>query len=259
MSSAGLDEIVSYLDAELRTAEVPDFDAALNGLQLTNGGRVTRVAAAVDFSARAVAAAVQTGADLLLVHHGMFWAEPRHIVGSKYAWLRAAMEAGLAVYSSHLPLDVHPTLGNNALLASALGLTPDRPFGRYKDISVGLAGTADVSTADLMERLRAISTRHGTTLVTTPIVPGRRTRRWAMVTGSGASSQTISEARAVGADTLIAGEGPHYTAVAGIDDDLCIAYAGHYATETFGVEALARTVGDRFGLPWSFLDLPTGL
>lgn len=259
MSSAGLDEIVAFLDAELRTAEIPDFDAALNGLQLTNGGRVTRVAAAVDFSGRAVAAAVQAGADLLLVHHGMFWAEPRPIVGSKYAWLRSAMDAGLAVYSSHLPLDVHPTLGNNALLASALGLTADQPFGRYKTISVGLAGTADIPTAELMERLRAVSARHGTTLVTTPVERGRRTRRWAMVTGSGASSQTIAEARAIGADTLIAGEGPHYTAVAGIDDDLCIAYAGHYATETFGVEALARALGDRFGVPWSFLDLPTGL
>jgi dinuclear metal center YbgI/SA1388 family protein len=259
VSSAGLDAIVAYLDSELRTAEVPDFDAALNGLQLANGGRVTRVAAAVDFSARAVAAAVQGGADFLLVHHGMFWAEPRPIVGSKYAWLRSAMDAGLAVYSSHLPLDVHPTLGNNALLAQAIGLTPTRPFGRYKDISVGLAGDADIPTLELMDRLRAISARHGTTLVSTPIERGRRTRRWAMVTGSGASSQTLEEARAIGADTLIAGEGPHHTAVAGIDADLCIAYAGHYATETFGVEALARTIGARFGLPWSFLDLPTGL
>jgi putative NIF3 family GTP cyclohydrolase 1 type 2 len=189
----------------------------------------------------------------------MFWGEPQPITGSKYAWLRSALDAGLAVYSSHLPLDLHPTLGNNALLAAAIGLTSDRPFGRYRDISVGVAGSADVPTAALMERLRDVAARHGSTLVTTPVAAERRTRRWAMVTGSGASAGTISEAREIGADTLIVGEGPHHTAVAAIDADLCIAYAGHYATETFGVEALARVVGDRFSLPWSFLDLPTGL
>jgi dinuclear metal center YbgI/SA1388 family protein len=259
VKAAALGDVVTFLDTELRTREVPDFDGALNGLQLANAGRVTRVAAAVDFSARAVAAAAASRADLLVVHHGMFWGEPQPITGRRYDCLRAALDAGLAVYSSHLPLDLHPTLGNNALLAAALSLTADRPFGRYRDISVGLSGACDVSTVDLIERLRGVSARHATSLVVTPVEPTRRTRRWAMVTGSGASTATLDEAREVGADTLIVGEGPHHTAVAAMDSDLCVAYAGHYATETFGVEAVARLLGERFGLPWSFLDLPTGL
>jgi dinuclear metal center YbgI/SA1388 family protein len=259
VSPARLDEIVAFLDAELRTREVPDFDGALNGLQLENAGKITRVAAAVDFSARAVAAAVREQANLLVVHHGMFWGEPQPITGARYAALRKALDAGLAVYSAHLPLDLHPTLGNNALLAAAIGLTPGEPFGRYRDIHVGCSGRCDVPTAELLETLRGVAARHGGTLVTTPISSGRRTLRWAIVTGSGASSATIAEALQTGADTLIVGEGPHHTAVAAIDADLCIAYAGHYATETFGVEALAKTIGERFGIPWSFLDLPTGL
>ena len=256
---ADLDAIVAWLDAELRTREVPDFDGAVNGLQLANPGSVTRVAAAVDYSARAVAAAVEQKADLLLVHHGMFWGGAQPIVGTAYEALRTALSAGLAVYASHIPLDLHPTLGNNALLARAIGLTPELPFGRYRDVHVGVAGSSEVGTRELMERLRGVSARHATTLVTTPVDAARRTRRWAIVTGSGASSQTIAEARAIGADTLIVGEGPHHTAVSAMDSGLCIAFAGHYATETFGVEALARAVADRFDVPWSFLDLPTGL
>ena len=257
--AASLDAIVSFLDAELRTGELPDFDGAVNGLQLASGGQVTRVAAAVDFSARAVKAAVQERADLLVVHHGMFWGGARPIVGPLYEGLHAAMSSGLAVYSSHLPLDLHPTLGNNALLAKELGLQPELPFGRYRDIHVGVAGSADLRTATLVERLRAVGARHATTVVTTPFAPDRRTRRWAIVTGSGASSATIAEAAAIGADTLIVGEGPHHTAVAAMDSGLCIAYAGHYATETFGVQALAGAIGERFDIPWSFLDLPSGL
>jgi dinuclear metal center YbgI/SA1388 family protein len=256
---ARLHDVVAYLDAELRTREIPDFDGALNGLQLANGGEVTRVAAAVDFSARAVFAAVEAGADLLVVHHGMFWGGAQPITGVAYDRLRAALDAGLAVYSSHLPLDLHPVLGNNALLARSLGLNPQSGFGRYRDITVGVAGECDVPTPELMDRLRALSARHGTTLVTTPVAAGRRTRRWAMVSGSGASSGTVAEAREIGADTLIVGEGPHHTAVAAMDADLCIAYAGHYATETFGVEALAKALHAHFELPWVFLDLPTGL
>lgn len=254
-----LGDVVAFLDSELRTREIPDFDGALNGLQLANSGKVTKVAATVDFSARAVTAAIREKADLLVVHHGMFWGGAQPIVGTVYERLRAALDAGLAVYASHLPLDLHPALGNNALLARALGLTPEAGFGRYRDITVGVSGASDVPTAELMDRLRLVSARHGTTLVTTPFQPGRRTRRWAMVSGAGASSATIAEAHEIGADTLIVGEGPHHTAVAALDSDLCIAYAGHYATETFGVEALMKALHDRFALPGVFLDLPTGL
>lgn len=256
---ASLDEIVQYLDTELRTGDVPDYDGALNGLQLANNGQVTKVAAAVDFSSRAIAAAAAEGADLLLVHHGMFWGGAQRIVGGAYDRIRSAIASNLAIYSSHLPLDVHPALGNNALLASALELKPDRPFGRYRDISVGVTGPSDLATRELMERLRAISARYGTTLVTTPFAESRHTKRWAIVTGAGASAASLAEAREIGADTLIVGEGPHHTAVEAMDAGLCVAYAGHYATETFGVRALAATLSERFRISWVFVDVPTGL
>lgn len=256
---ARLAEIVSYLDAELRTAEVPDYDRALNGLQLANNGDVTRIAAAVDFSAASVSGAVRERADLLLVHHGMFWGDPQPLTGAAFDRLRAAIAGNVAVYASHLPLDVHPALGNSALLASALSLRADGTFGRYRDIDVGVCGTCDLDTSELIERVREISARYGTTLVTTPFAPSRRTRRWAIVTGSGASPATLAEARQKSVDTLIVGEGPHHTAVDAMESGIVVAYAGHYATETFGVRALAATLGDRFSIPWVFVDVPTGL
>src|SRR5215210_921814 len=108
---ARLSEVVEYLDGVLRTADVPDYEGALNGLELANGGDVTRVAAAVDFSVDAVRKAVETRANLLLVHHGMFWRGAHRFVGVAHERLRSAIEGDLAVYSSHIPLDLHPTFG----------------------------------------------------------------------------------------------------------------------------------------------------
>lgn len=254
-----LHELVRYMDVELRHAEVPDHDGALNGLQLANSGRVTRVAAAVDFSADAVAGAIRERAELLIVHHGMFWGGAQRLVGVAHERLRAAMNADLAVYSSHIPLDLHPTLGNNALLASELRLKPDGEFGRYRGVEIGVMGASDIATTALIERLRAYSARFETTLVSTPVAEGRVTRRWAIITGMGASSATLAEARERGVDTLIVGEGTHHTAVEAMETGVTVAYAGHYATETLGVRALAATLGERFDMPWSFVNVPTGL
>lgn len=256
---ARLDDLVRYMDAELRTSEVPDFDGALNGLQLGNAGEVTRIAAAVDFSAQTVAGAIRERADLLIVHHGMFWGGAQRLVGPVYERLRAAMHAGLAVYSSHIPLDLHPVMGNNVLLAAELQLKPTGTFGRWREVEIGVSGSSDVSTTALMDRLRTYAATYDSLLVTTPITEGMRTRRWAMVSGMGASPGTIAEALAAGVDTLIVGEGTHHTAVAAMETGLTIAYAGHYATETLGVKALAATVSERFGVPWSFVHVPTGL
>jgi dinuclear metal center YbgI/SA1388 family protein len=256
---ASLDDVVRYLDAELRTAEVPDYDAALNGLQLANGGEVTRVAAAVDFSADTVAGALRERADLLVVHHGMFWRGQHAFVGRAYERLRDALTAGLAVYSSHIPLDLHPVLGNNVLLARELGLESDSTFGRYKGVEIGVSGAADVETRELVDRMLAFSARFKTTAVATPHAERRRTRRWAIITGAGASPDTLAEARARGVDTFIVGEGVHHTAVYAIEHDLVIIYGGHYATETLGVRAVAECLADRFDVSSTFVDVPTGL
>ena len=125
---AKLDDIVTHLDGLLKTAEIPDYPGALNGLQLRGAGSVRKVAAAVDAALPVVREAVDRGADLLVVHHGMFWAGAQKIDGAYYEKLKLAMDSGLAVYSCHIPLDVHPRLGNNALLARAIGLVKPQPF-----------------------------------------------------------------------------------------------------------------------------------
>src|SRR5690348_5783481 len=116
MAKASLNKIVSYCDKILRTAEVQDYEGAMNGLQAENNGSVTRIAAAVDASLATIRLAARVQADLLLVHHGLFWGISHPWTGKRYELLRVLLEADLAVYSSHLPLDAHPRLGNNALL-----------------------------------------------------------------------------------------------------------------------------------------------
>jgi dinuclear metal center YbgI/SA1388 family protein len=251
--------IADHLDQLLRTAEIPDYPDALNGLQLAGRGQVRRVAAAVDFSSRTVDGALAAGAQMLLVHHGMFWGGTRPLTGATYERLARLIESGAAVYASHLPLDAHPEYGNNVLLARTLALTADGGFARYKTLDVGVTGVDDIETAALVDRARRFAEDHGGSVVTTPVGPGRRTRRWAICTGAGADAHTIDEALTRGIDTLIVGEGPHHTAVRARDEGLAIIYAGHYATETLGVRALADHLAREFGVEVTFVDAPTGL
>ena len=251
--------VAAHLDALLATATVPDYPPALNGLQLDARGPVRRVAAAVDLSRRTIEGAVAAGANLLVVHHGMFWGGAQRLVGAAYERLRLLVEHDVAVYASHLPLDLHPELGNNVLLARELGLAPDGGFGAFKGVQVGVQGASDVPTAELVRRADAFARTHGGLAVATAHDPARRTRRWAIATGGSASSDSLREARDAGVDTFIVGEGPHHTAVEAPEHGLVIVYAGHYATETLGVQALARELERAFGLPWSFVSAPTGL
>jgi dinuclear metal center YbgI/SA1388 family protein len=252
-------EIAEHLDEVLQTRDTPDYGGALNGLQLDNREPIRGVAAAVDFSRRAIEGAIERGANLLLVHHGMFWAGAQPVRGAAYERLKLLMTHDVAVYASHLPLDRHPELGNNVLLARALGLTPAGEFARYKTISIGVRGEADVATAELVRRAAGFAASHGGTAVATPFADGRRTRRWAICTGAGASAETLREAAELAVDTLVVGEGPHHTAVEAVETGIAVVYAGHYATETLGVRAAAELVSARFGVPWSFVEAPTGL
>jgi dinuclear metal center YbgI/SA1388 family protein len=254
-----LSSIVAHLDDLLRAREIPDYAGALNGLQLESRGDVRAVAAAVDFSRRTVQGAIDAGANLLLVHHGMFWGGNQRIVGAFYERISLALEHDLAVYASHLPLDAHATLGNNVLLARALGLEPSGAFARYQTTAIGVTGESEIATATLAERADAFARERGGAAVVTPHAPERRTRHWGICTGAGASSETIREAEALGLDTLVVGEGPHHTAVEAPEHGLVIIYAGHYATETLGVRALAEHVARTFDVPWTFVDAPTGL
>jgi dinuclear metal center YbgI/SA1388 family protein len=255
---APLREVVRALDAELRTFDIPDYGGAVNGLQVANRGTVHKVAVAVDASRAAITEAAICGANLLVVHHGLFWGGAQPLTGVAYEKYRTLFGADIAVYSTHLPLDCHAELGNNVRLARALDLTPSAGFARYKTIDVGVMGESEVPTTELVERVQAFAARYGSTVRTSIPTGGRTTRRWAICTGGGASSDSLREARERGIDTLIVGEGPHHTTVEALEHDFCVVYAGHYATETLGVQAIGAWLEQRFGVPWTFLHLPTG-
>ena len=256
---AALADIVARLDAVLHTSEIPDYAGALNGLQVQNAGAVHKVAAAVDLSRRTIEGAIRAEANLLIVHHGAFWGGMQPIRGAWYDRLRLLISNDIAVYAAHLPLDLHPEIGNNVLLARALGLVPSGGFGRFQTVVIGVRGETDITTSELVARAGAYAHPYGGHVVTTPFDATHRTRRWAICTGAGASSETIREAALSGIDTLIVGEGPHHTAVEGPEAGLVIIYAGHYATETLGVHALAEHVASEFHVPWTFIEAPTGL
>jgi dinuclear metal center YbgI/SA1388 family protein len=257
--SVQLADVARHLDELLRVAETPDYPPALNGVQVGHRGPVTHIAAAVDASQRTIAMAAEAKANLLLVHHGLFWSGLQPVRGPSERRLRALFADDIAVYSAHLPLDAHERFGNSALLAGELGLESNAPFARYQSIHCGVRGIADEHTTALVERIRAWAEPLGRHTVCSRIPSGHRTKHWAICSGSGAQAETLREAYALSIDTLIVGEGPHWSAVEAEEHGLVIVYAGHYATETLGVRALAAHVAERFGIPWTFLHAPTGL
>lgn len=254
-----LSEIARYLDDLLRIAEIPDYESALNGIQVDTDRDITRVAAAVDARERTIRDAAAGGADLLIVHHGLFWGGLQPLRGPMLRRTQALLTARLGLYAAHLPLDAHPTLGNNVLLARELGLEPSAGFARFRAIDIGVSGESDVVTAELIARTERFAQRYGGSVRHTASEGGRRTRRWAICTGAGASHDTLSEAAQRGVDTLITGEGPHWSAIDAEELGITVIYAGHYATETLGVQSLADALCRQFGIPWTFLHAPTGL
>jgi dinuclear metal center YbgI/SA1388 family protein len=258
-AQASLDDVARHLDTVLRTAEVPDYPGAMNGVQVEHDGPVTRCAVAVDASLHTIDAAIADNANLLVVHHGLFWGGLQPLRGRTFQRVRRLLTHDVAVYASHLPLDLHPTLGNNAIMARSLELTPSAGFAHFQSIAIGVMGETDIETSTQVARCDALARREGGRLVAAGVSPGRRTHRWALCTGAGASSETLREAFAAGVDTLIVGEGPHHTAVEASELGIVMLYVGHYATETFGVRALGAEIERTFGIPWSFISAPTGL
>jgi dinuclear metal center YbgI/SA1388 family protein len=253
MPQTSLAKVVTHCDALLRTKEIKDYDNAINGLQVENRGTVTRIAAAVDASLATVKLAIAAKADLLIVHHGLFWSPAHPWTGKKYELLRLLLENNLAVYSSHLPLDMHPRLGNNAQLCTALGFKKLTPFFFAKGQFLGLKTRANVSRDELSKRLqRALGNKP-------LLIPGgsKTCRNIGIVTG-GAGAE-VKLAASEGVDTFITGEGPHWTYALAEELRINVFYGGHYLTETFGVKALAAHLSRKFRVPWTFVDHPTGL
>ena len=253
MAKAALAEIVRYCDRTLRTDAIGDYDGAVNGLQVENRGNVSLIAAAVDASLATVKLAIDARADLLIVHHGLFWSRSHPWTGRKYELLRLLLEHNLAVYSSHLPLDAHAKLGNNVCLCATLGLKNLRPFFFSHGQFIGYQSRTKISRAALVRRLQ------DATGAKPLVIPGGRDvcERIGVVTGGAGAD--LKQAAQEGVDTFVTGEGPHWTYAAAEELGMNVLYGGHYGTETFGVKSLADHLSRRFKVPWIFLDHPTGL
>jgi dinuclear metal center YbgI/SA1388 family protein len=248
-----LPEIVSYTDRFLRIRDVGDWDNALNGLQIENSGCVTRIGAAVDVSTRVLTEAAKQDIDLLIVHHGLFWPGLQPVRSALRRQLRIAFENDVALYSAHLPLDIHARVGNNAQLVAALGLRSAQPFLEENGQPIGLKIRASLPRSELIRKLQKALNGPVKVFGFGP----KRTRAIGVVTGAAGSE--IYRVADEEIDTFITGEAPHWAAVAADEVGVNLILGGHYATEVFGVRALAAHLSKRFRVPWEFIDCPTGL
>ncbi|MEW6422914.1 MAG: Nif3-like dinuclear metal center hexameric protein [Deinococcota bacterium] len=247
------DTLVRWLNDYLNIGAYPD--PSLNGLQIEGTELIRRVAASVDTSVKTLRDAADSGADLLLVHHGLFWGKPLALTGPHRERVRTALMADLNLYAAHIPLDAHPEVGNNAMMARALSLQSLRPFGNWQGHKIGLAGELPFpqSLQDFADRIQKLTGEiclvHGG--------GNPQVQRLGIVSGSGAGA--VAEAAAAGLDTLLTGEPEHKHFHDAFEYGVNVIYAGHYETEVFGVRALAARLEEEFGLPWQFLHHPTGL
>lgn len=244
-----LSDIVEFCDTYTRQRTVKDFPGAHNGLQIENNGTVTKIAAAVDAGQMVFEQAIQLNADFLICHHGIFWNAPVPLTGHNYKKVRTALEGNLALYSSHLPLDCHPEIGNNALLADALKLTRIGSCMTYEDVDIAtIAAGPDGGRTELSKRLKTLfpdtyqAIEYGS----------QHPERIAILSGSGQSA--VDQLRVNKIDTLITGELRQHHFNMAQELGLNLYPCGHYATETFGVKALAKKVSEQFNIGWSFIE-----
>ncbi len=247
------DELVSYLNTYLRLDQVEDYGP--QGLQVEGTDEVTRVALSVDSGLPCIDAAVKIGAQMQIVHHGLFWGQTELIRGPFARKLRRLLQSNVNLYAAHLALDAHPEVGNNVELARLFGLSVDSWFCNIKGTDIGVICPAPKGLT-----LDALLSVIKETLAVEPRVLAHGPaglRRVAIVSGGGVSH--AFEAAALGADTFITGETSHSHFYDALHYGMNIIFAGHYATETVGLRALGRHLGAKFGLETVFYDLPTGM
>lgn len=254
MNSTPLHSITDLLDSTLRIREIRDASVALNGLQVENNGSVTKVALAVDGSQKTIDDAIAAGADMLLLHHGIYWCGLRPMTGWFKKKIESCLQHNLAVYGAHLPLDLHPELGNNAGIAKALGLQDITPEVDYHGTLIGMAGTFEGTVAELRAKYAEITGATVTGIVHDGAAPAGR-----VAICSGGAGEEIYQMHEKGYGTYLTGEENHWVSNAAQDMGINILFAGHYATETFGVKALGALIEEKFGLPTIFIDNPTGM
>lgn len=243
-----LNQLVTYCDRRVRVREIADFPGALNGLQVANSGKVTKIGAAVDAGLGSFALAAAAGVDFLIVHHGMFWDGAQPVTGTQRARLKTLFDADCAVYSSHLPLDAHSQIGNNALIARALGLKVSDWAIPYQGTPIAAVVGKSPPRTILKVKLAKLFPRGMTAIEFGPAQP----RKVAIISGS--ASSCVAQLVPAGIDTLITGELKQSAFNAAQEAGLNLYICGHYATEVFGVCALAKECAARFHVPWEFLD-----
>ena len=245
---AKLNDIVRFINSYMRVGAFKDFPGSYNGLQFQNSGNVSKIAAATDCGIEEIKAAKKFGADLLLVHHGMFWTPPIPIIGSSYKKIKTLIDADMAVYSCHLPLDAHREIGNSALIAKSLCL--EICGGCFniegEDIAV-VAKAPKGGRAELARRLKKLfpKTYKGFEF-------GSKNPK-EIVVCSGSGSTSILHLLDEGYDTLVCGELKQGQYVYAQENSINVYPCGHYATECCGINALAGLVSEKFGLEYKFI------
>ncbi|CAI8288693.1 MAG: GTP cyclohydrolase 1 type 2 [Opitutia bacterium UBA7350] len=249
-----LQDIVAYCDTRTRRTEIQDFEGAYNGLQIENNGSVKKIAASVDGSTASFQAAIEAGAELLICHHGLFWNPPIPLVGLALTKIKLALDHNLAVYSSHLPLDCHPEIGNNVCLAKTLGLNPIDTFLPYEGQNIAIVAEAPKGgRRELTQKLKACFPETYQAIEYGSESP----QRVAILTGSGQSALPHLQPNEI--DTLVTGELRQHHFSMAQELGLNLYPCGHYATEVFGVQALAQEVSKKLNLDWVFLHQPCPL
>ena len=249
-----LKDIVHALDEELKTSSIPDYSGAMNGLQLETEVDIKKIALAVDATLPVVKKAAASGAQLLIVHHGLFWQGAEKIIGPFYKKLRCAIDCNLGIYSNHIPLDVHPRLGNNAVLAKRIADIVWEPFFDWKGVMLGLTAELDMTVGDVAARLASAVEAP---LLLGPRMPERPAGTVGIITG-GAGSE-VKAMHSKGVQTFISGEAPHWAHGLSEELDIELLLAGHYATETFGVKALGKWLEAHFEVESEFISHPSHL
>ena len=244
---------VDYLDSLLKVGEVEDD--SLNGLQVENSGEVKKIALAVDASLESIREAGELGADLLFVHHGLFWGRPVTLTGAMYRRIRLLMELDVALYGVHLPLDLHPGLGNNAQIQKVLGWSIVRNFGEYHGTIIGREVGFE-EPVPLSELVDSVATKLNCTPQVWEFGP-QEVKRLGYVSGGGLS--ILQQAIDAGMDAFVTGEPQHAFYWTAKEAGINVVFAGHYATETLGIKAVGEVLRNELGLETVFVDLPTGL
>ncbi|MGD8244076.1 MAG: Nif3-like dinuclear metal center hexameric protein [Anaerolineae bacterium] len=248
------DKLIDYLDEYLRVGEIED--ASRNGLQVEGPGEIKRVAFAVDACLASFKQAVLEEVQLLVVHHGLFWSEPQRVVGPHFRRLQTLIEGRCGLYAVHLPLDAHPEVGNNAEMARLLRLADTRAFGTYHGLDIGVAGVLE-PPLDIPTLIGRVIEALGTPPIRVLDHGPDEIRTVGCVSGGAASM--MDQAATEELDAYITGETSHTFFHQAAERGLNVVFAGHYATETLGVKALARHLEDRFGVETVFLHIPTGV